>query len=66
MLDLNPEIENREEYMLDAEFNNASIVQTKWVGRIYALVTDGKNEWAVVKDRLSKISANHNSDKKDD
>src|SRR4051812_12589157 len=57
MIDLNPEVEIGKDHVLDATYNNSSIVHVKWAGGIYALVSDGQTEWTVVKSRLSKISS---------
>jgi hypothetical protein len=59
MKDLNPEIEEGKEYLLDATFNNCSIVKVLNVGSIYATVTDGTNTWETMKTRLSSINNNN-------
>jgi hypothetical protein len=63
MRDLNPDIEPGKQYMLDAEYANASIVTVMNSSKIYAQITDGENQWHVMKTRLTKILPNEEKTK---
>lgn len=56
MFDLNPNIEAGKQYVLDEQYNNASVVTVYEVGKIYAHVTDGNATWSVTKSRLTEKS----------
>lgn len=54
MHDLNPNIKAGEEYVLDENYNNASVVMVVYVKAIFAKVSDGENVWTVMKTRLTE------------
>lgn len=54
-LDHNLRLVEGAKVVLDRQFNNASVVTIKRLGRVYSTVTHGQTTWEVMSDRLSAI-----------